>query len=299
MPGAPAPVTILIPWASSASSTYVTSPMPIPSQQPNPRASYTDGFPPLTFTALTAGGIPPDGRDFNDLGKATTSWNRWQAAGGPAFFDGTFSTLIGGYPKQAKLDSSVTPGLVWVSTVDNNTTDPDGGSPVGWQALGLTKASTGTVVTGTDDSEYVTSLGVHAAIEALLPNAATEAEALALTNATHYITPATLGDVLALRPFIVSQTMVSGFLVTEWSTGIIEQCGFVAQTTGLTTESFTFPVPFPNSLISLVPGATLGGGFNLLVDLKTVSRLGFTYAIYTPGDGAGPVAGFYIEAKGK
>jgi len=75
MPGAPNPTLITLPWASSASSTYKLSPIPNPSQQPNPRASYTDGFPPQT---TGAGGTPPDIRDFNgvlaDLSSNIVAW---------------------------------------------------------------------------------------------------------------------------------------------------------------------------------------------------------------------------------
>ena len=54
------PVKVSTVWAANASGTYVHQ-VPIPSQQgvtPG-AASFTDGFPPLTFVAGVAGGIPP------------------------------------------------------------------------------------------------------------------------------------------------------------------------------------------------------------------------------------------------
>ncbi len=96
-------------------------------------ASFTDGFPPLTFTPLNAGGVPPAGADFNGVLNAITAIQRWQNAGGCFRYDAAFSAAIGGYPKGALLVSS-TDGFYWRSIVDNNTTDPDGGSSAGWIA---------------------------------------------------------------------------------------------------------------------------------------------------------------------
>jgi hypothetical protein len=117
-----------IPWGNSAGSAYIRS---IPSSSQigvqNGAASLTDGFPPLTFIDETAGGVPPFGADFNGILKQVSQWCQWQSAGGPVFYDGTFSANIGGYPNGAMLQSSVVPGFIWLSIVDSNTTDPDTG----------------------------------------------------------------------------------------------------------------------------------------------------------------------------
>lgn len=94
-------------------------------------ASLTDGFPPLTMTPVAAGGVPPFGQDMNGILFATSAWSRWVAAGAPVSYDATFQTAIGGYPRGAMLVSSV-PGRFWVSTVDNNVTNPNSGG-AGWQ----------------------------------------------------------------------------------------------------------------------------------------------------------------------
>jgi hypothetical protein len=128
-----APPKFGIPWAASAGVPYINS-IPVPSQIgiQNCRASLTDGFPPLTFTPPGAGGCPPFGADWNGIIKQITQWSQWQAAGGPVFFDGTFATNAGGYPNGAKLMSAVTPGTVWMSTIDNNTTNPDTAAAANW-----------------------------------------------------------------------------------------------------------------------------------------------------------------------
>jgi len=97
-------------------------------------ASLVDGFPPLTFIPVGAGGIPPWGRDFNGLFNQITAWSRYSnCAGGLTQFDSAFSTAIGGYPYGAVLvaTNGVTAGSpqggahLWISTVDNNTVNPD------------------------------------------------------------------------------------------------------------------------------------------------------------------------------
>lgn len=129
------PAKFSIPFANSAGGAYIRV-IPTASQIgiTNGAASLTDGFPPLTFLAVGAGGVPPFGQDFNGILNQITLWSQFQGAGGVPQFDGTFSTAIGGYPQGAIL-SSTTPGVAWLSTADNNTTNPDTGGAANWIAL--------------------------------------------------------------------------------------------------------------------------------------------------------------------
>jgi len=94
------PSKIPLPFANSASSTYKYS-IPTASQIgiTNGKASLTDGFPPLTFTPIGSGGVPPFGGDMNGILYEITAIQQWQEAGGFFPYDSTFSTAIGGYPK--------------------------------------------------------------------------------------------------------------------------------------------------------------------------------------------------------
>jgi hypothetical protein len=96
-------------------------------------ASLTDGFPPLTFTPIASGGIPPAGADFNGILNMITAVQQWQSAGGIFKYDATFSTAIGGYPAGAVLMGSDN-ATQWLNLADNNTTDPET-SPANWAAL--------------------------------------------------------------------------------------------------------------------------------------------------------------------
>lgn len=131
------PAKIEIPFGNGAGGAYIR-PIPVPSQiGSNPgAASFTDGFPPLTFTPVTGGGQFVNGEDINGILNHVTSWTRWVAAGGAVPFDPVFAAKIGGYPQYARVPSHVTPGVIWINAVDGNMTDPDGGSPVGWNTAG-------------------------------------------------------------------------------------------------------------------------------------------------------------------
>lgn len=129
------PTRFNITFASGAGGSYIRA-VPQASQigVTAGAASLTDGFPPLNFTPVASGGVPPFGQDINGILNQITAWNQWQAAGGPIFFNSTFSTSIGGYPKGALVTSTAF-GTLWLNTAEGNTTDPDGGSPANWQAL--------------------------------------------------------------------------------------------------------------------------------------------------------------------
>jgi hypothetical protein len=97
-------------------------------------ASLTDGFPPLTFTPVSAGGIPPSGADFNGIFNMITAIQQWQSAGGIFKYDSAFSAEIGGYPKGAVLMSDDNASK-FISLIDNNTDDPNSGTSVNWSLL--------------------------------------------------------------------------------------------------------------------------------------------------------------------
>ena len=135
------PSKFQIPFANGAGAGYIRQ-IPVASQisiTPG-AASLTDGFPPLTFIAEGAGGIPPFGQDMNGILNEITAWIQWGNAGAPVVYDATFSAAIGGYPKGTILTSAVG-GSWWLSTAENNATDPDTGG-AGWLYLsyGLTYA---------------------------------------------------------------------------------------------------------------------------------------------------------------
>ena len=122
------PTKFPIPFANSAGGGYINYPVPEASQigVTDGRASLTDGYPPLNFLPVGAGGVPPFGQDTNGILKQITLWSRWQGAGAPVPFDGAFATGIGGYTRNAIVSANAFTGF-YISTVDDNTTDPNAG----------------------------------------------------------------------------------------------------------------------------------------------------------------------------
>lgn len=144
------PAKFPLPWASSAAPPYIR-PIPLASQIGivAGAASLTDGFVPLNFQPLSAGGVPPWGADFNGIMHQVTQWSRWLNAGGTVKYDGTFSGQIGGYPKGAVIQASDESGF-WQSIADNNATNPDTGGD-GWLNLGILKTGSWTWQPTDDD----------------------------------------------------------------------------------------------------------------------------------------------------
>jgi hypothetical protein len=100
-------------------------------------ASLTTGFPVATGQPIAAGGIPPSMQDFNGILNQISAWARWQAAAGLVPYDATFSSVVGGYPQGATVLSGTTAARVWISTADNNTTNPDASTAANWLPLML------------------------------------------------------------------------------------------------------------------------------------------------------------------
>ncbi|HHO3520269.1 TPA: hypothetical protein ACRRH6_003528 [Klebsiella pneumoniae] len=95
------------------------------------QATYDSGYPPLTMTAISAGGIPPSGQDMNGILYDITRKQQWRDAGGGFPFDATFATAIGGYPSGAIIPSSDFTGF-WQNTINNNSANPESSLVTGW-----------------------------------------------------------------------------------------------------------------------------------------------------------------------
>lgn len=131
------PTKIPVPFASSADPALIET-IPVPSQigiTPG-RASFTTGFVQANFVPPGAGGTPPLGKDFNGLHLQETQWLRWVCAGATVPYDATFQSDIGGYPTGATV--SIT-GILYQSTIDDNTNDPTTPPATGWIPLAAGK----------------------------------------------------------------------------------------------------------------------------------------------------------------
>ena len=128
------PAKFPIPFANNAGGSYIRT-IPQASQIgiTAGAASLHDGFPPLCFTPISGGGVPPFGQDMNGILNEISAWSQWFQAGGPIQYDAAFATAIGGYPNGAMLINATFDG-VWVCTADNTTSNPDTGG-ANWRNL--------------------------------------------------------------------------------------------------------------------------------------------------------------------
>ncbi|WP_324723864.1 phage tail protein [Lelliottia sp. JS-SCA-14] len=96
-------------------------------------ATFDKGFPPITMQPLSAGGIPPSGKDMNGALYSVTLQQQWQNAGMTYPFSQEFSDVVSGYPKGAIVPSSVYTGQ-WLNLNDENGTPPESstGASTGW-----------------------------------------------------------------------------------------------------------------------------------------------------------------------
>lgn len=119
--------------ASAAASGNVNT---IPSTQTTSgdgTASLALGFPPETFIARSAGGVPPRGGDMNGFLNLFSRAIRAVQTGFFGQFNSSFAQSIGGYPAGAVVAGSVV-GTFWVSTSDDNISTP-GSDGATWQSL--------------------------------------------------------------------------------------------------------------------------------------------------------------------
>lgn len=125
------PPVIPEPWAQNANPANINT---IPATTSTPGlASYDLGFPPVTMQAVIAGGIPPEGQDFNGILFAVTSHLYWTQSGQLFPYESAVATAIGGYAQGTLLGS--TDGVTqWLSLVNNNMDNPDTTGNTSWVA---------------------------------------------------------------------------------------------------------------------------------------------------------------------
>lgn len=99
-------------------------------------ATFDKGFPPITMQPLSAGGIPPSGKDMNGILYTITLKQQWADSGGAYPFNQSFSTSIGGYPQGSVIPATNMSGQ-WLNLLDGNATNPEAtdSSTTGWVPL--------------------------------------------------------------------------------------------------------------------------------------------------------------------
>lgn len=190
------PELILTPFGESANPGTINDiPESLNPSDPVQSASWQAGFPLVTMTPLSAGGIPPRGQDVNGALRAISRHSAFLGGGGQYKWSAAYVAAKGGYSIgdviQANDGLNSYVSLVSSNSVDFNATPSSIGTS--WQIYSGTgliqKAATETsagiapiattplAVAGTDDSRIMTPLKVAQSIASRLPVQATEAVA--------------------------------------------------------------------------------------------------------------------------
>ncbi len=134
---APQPVVIVKAFAVDADPAYRNEIPVAPPPSPAGAASFDLGFPPQTMTPISSGGVPPAGKDMNGILNMISAYCAWIQGGGGFYWDADFVTANTGYGEGAVLQSATDKTRFWVSTADDNATDPDDpGTAENWIPVG-------------------------------------------------------------------------------------------------------------------------------------------------------------------
>ena len=222
-------------------------------------ASYTDGFPPLCATPVASGGIPPSKADMNGILYGMSAVDVWMCAGGGFPYNSAFSTAIGGYPKGARVLMASGNGY-WVSTTDNNVTDPDTGG-AGWAS-----ADENAITALTGD---VTATGPGSAAATLAASGVTAGS----YNGAN-ITVDVKGRVTAAATGIPTFTGTSGYQLLPG--GLILQWGTTGSLANDTPTVISFPLAFPNACFNVVGTDAFAGSQSATWSMYGWNTSGFT-----------------------
>lgn len=130
---------IPVPFANGADSAYVNNiPQARASGDPQNKATWNVGFPPITMQPVNAdgtGGIPPSGADMNGV-LNTLSSHAYTAQYGVSYdWDSNIASNLGGYPSGAIVAYPVGNNAnktLYLSLQENNTSNPTSGA---WKPL--------------------------------------------------------------------------------------------------------------------------------------------------------------------
>lgn len=242
-------------------------------------ATFDKGFPLITMQPLSAGGIPPSGKDMNGVLYSTTIQQQWQNAGMTYPFSQDFSDAVSGYPKGAIVPSSVYTGQ-WLNLNEANGTPPESttGASTGWVPInnyGVTQ------ITMTAGSVVMSSL--QAAKDRIIISGT-------LTANVNLIFPAWI------KSWVVHNNCAGNFTITcktSSGSGVVVIPGLVSRLfcdgVNISDETFNPNNDMVGSIVGFAMNSAPTGW--LAADGSVISRT--TYArlfsrigtIYGPGDG--------------
>ena len=238
------PTNIDIPWADAG--LKVTIPGSSQIGISDGRASWPDGFPPLTMTQIAAGGVPFYGQDMNGILNALSGHTVFQNSGGQYRFDTALAGAIGGYPIGTVLqdDNGINSyrNILAGNTTNFNTTPASIG--VSWMPYSASIQATETL---SGIAEIATQAELNAGSSNSLivpPSKLKSGHSISLTGQG----AGNQGGHLKLPGFLGNSTQ--NFII-NWGSNTCAATG---------TTTFTFNLPFPNVCAGVVAQVSPTGG---------------------------------------
>lgn len=306
---------LTIPFARDAVPDMVNDIPDDPSVLEPQLASFKQGFPYITTIPLVAGGIPPEGQDFNGILRDITEHVVHQNKGGMYKFEADI-VAAGGYPKGAVLAAN--DGLsLWVSLQNNNVQDFNTVTPTQWARIAFSgldallnskldkesKATQAQAEAGTDNTNYATSLRVFQALRSAAANATETLRGVLRIGTQAEVDSGTLDDVAVtpkkLRMGFAISLAVNGYIAfPTWMGGLIFQWGGAS---GSSAYTVTYPLAFTEGVYQIV--ATTDGAGQVTpgysVEVKINSTTSFSAWTYRSDTGAPESRAIHWFAIGK
>lgn len=253
-------------------------------------AGYNQGFGEINMLPEGAGGIPPDGKDFNGILYEITSSVQYLQSGVSFPFDQDFANSIGGYRVKAVVADPSNPIILWQNNTANNTLPPS--VPNGWEQVLSTsdllrdptellrgaplQATQAQAEAGTNNTTMTTPLRVFQAIRSASA-VATEALRGVLRVGSQPEVNAGLLDNVAVTPkklrsgFSVDLSVNGHMTFPSWMGGLIVQWGY-NQSGGSGSHTIPWNFAFPTSCLnSYATCQGTGGSGSVLVNKTTTT----------------------------
>jgi hypothetical protein len=298
------PASFPIPFANNAGAGYIR-PIPEESQigiTPG-AASLTDGFVPLNFIPVQAGGIPPSGQDMNGILYESTAAIRSFQAGYLPTYDTTFANAIEGYFEGAVLSSSS--GLKqWISTADNNLTNPDAppasmtasisGTTMTVTAVGSAFVAKGQILSGTG---VTAGTQIVQQLTGSVGSTGTYSVTISQTVSSTTITASGSANwsTFSAGTLVPGTPASSGYQM--FPSGLILQWGVINSISAGSFAAISFPISFPNAIVSVQVCSTTTAGSATATRALAIASGTFGNSGFTVNDNStigGSKAGFYL-----
>ena len=255
-------------------------------------ATIKGGFPNITMIPQSSGGLAPNGEDFNGIFYLLSADTVHRQSGIQIQYDAEYAKNIGGYAKGSILQSTSL-NKSYISTADNNLTDPDSSSSANWSIY----AGSGAVKNATSSTyglvKIIDSLASDATDTALSAKQgkALDTAKLSKTDLVDNLTSdATWTSATANQTRILAEGL-KAFSANDVEIVIPNFLGrkyivkYATVSGGEVTGSVSFKSPFPNKLVFAILGDVIvdgssGGGTPTVIawrqDNSTASQLGYT-----------------------